>query len=61
MHCVLNQTYIRITGKYKRFNNKYGQKLHKRTYTSLKLINSINSRPEIKFYGGSQSQTKSRA
>ena len=37
------------------------KKLHKRTYTSFKLINSINSRPEIKLYGGSQSKTKSQA
>ena len=27
MHCYLDQTYIRIIGKYKRFNNIYGQKI----------------------------------
>ena len=33
--------------------------LPKRIYTSIKLIKSINSRPEIKIDDGSQSQTKS--
>ena len=32
--------------------------LPKRIYTSIKLIKSINSRPEIKIDDGSQSQTK---
>ena len=35
------------------------KKLPKRIYTSIKLIKSINSRPEIKIDDGSQSQTKS--
>ena len=33
-------------------------KLHKRIYTSLNLIKSINSRPETKVDDGSQSQAK---
>ena len=33
--------------------------LPKRIYTSIKLIKSINSRPEIKIDDGSQRQTKS--
>ena len=35
-------------------------KLHKRIYTSLNLIKSINSRPETKVDDGSQSQAKSQ-
>ena len=54
MHFVHDQTYIRITGKYKRCNNIYGLNVQK----NLKLIKSINSQPEIKIYSGNQSQTK---
>ena len=59
MPCVLDKTYIRITTENKHFKIISYEKITQK-YLNFTKKKSIHSRPEMKIYGGSQSQTNSR-